>query len=161
MKTINNSFILMLTALFLLASSCSPKRDQSPREINFERDECQHCLMGLAEKNYSAQSVNIHGEVIWFDDLGCLISYMDSSDWEKFGGDEAVSYIADSQTGEWLNVNDAWFTFGDHTPMGYGYSAHKIKTDSSYNFETTRQRIADGITLREEFLKAKKMLHHD
>ncbi len=153
--------LLILIAVMSLASACFRNRDQGPREINFDRDICATCLMGLAERNFTAQSVNTHGDVVWFDDLGCLVKYMETDDWEKFDGKDAISYIADSKTGEWINVNDAWFTFGDHTPMGYGYSAHKHITDSSYNFETTRQRIADGLTMREEFLKNKKMLHHD
>ncbi|MCK9292046.1 MAG: hypothetical protein WCR58_01180 [Bacteroidales bacterium] len=155
--------LLLIIPVTLLTSllSCQRNIDQSPREINFDRDICVLCLMGLADQKYSAQSINSMGEVLWYDDLGCLIFYMDSPDWEKYDHGNTVSYIADSQTGEWLRVEEAWYTYGDHTPMGYGYAAHKHKSDSAFDYATTRQRILDGITMREDFIKDKKMLHHD
>jgi len=152
--------LILMTAVFVF-SMCVRKADQSPREINFDRDICINCLMGLADATFSAQSIKMRNEVLWYDDLGCLIQYMDSPDWEKYGGDEAVSYIADVETGEWIRVEEAWYSYGIATPMGYGYAAHKQKSDTSFDFETTTQRIRDGISMREDFLKKKKMLHHD
>lgn len=143
------------------ALSCTRHVDQSPREINFDRDICANCLMGLADQKFSAQSINQRNEVVWFDDLGCLIQYQDSPDWQKFGGDDAVSYIGDSENGGWIEVENAWFVYGNPTPMGYGYSAISHQADTAFTFATTVQRIKDGLNMREEFLKKKKMLHHD
>ncbi len=154
------NLLLILTGL-IIASACTRTADQTPREINFDRDICVNCLMGLADQKFSAQSINMRNEVIWYDDLGCLIQYMDSPDWATYGGDEAVSFIGDAETGEWLKVEDAWYVFGIDTPMGYGYAAHKDFQDGAFDFQTTAQRIRDGLTMREEFLKKKKMLHHD
>jgi len=98
--------------------------------------------------------------VIWFDDLGCLIAYMNNPDWEKFGGKDAVSYIGDSEHGGWIQVDKAWYVFGKPTPMGYGYSAIRQKVDTAYDFLTTIDRIKNGFTMREAFLKKKKMLQH-
>jgi copper chaperone NosL len=152
----------LITGIILLTSfACTRRVDQSPREINFDRNVCVLCLMGLADPKYSAQSINTRGDVVWFDDLGCLIFWMEKPGWEKFEGENAVSYIADSETGEWLKVEEVWYTFGKQTPMGYGYSAVKQKVDTAFDYATTVQRIKDGITMREEFLKKKKMLHHD
>lgn len=161
MKTLKIQGFILIFSLLATSISCTRNIDQSPRDINFDRDICVLCLMGLADQKYSAQSINSRGDVLWYDDLGCLIFYMESPDWERYGGDEAVSYIADSKTGEWLRVEEAWYTYGDQTPMGYGYAAHRHQSDSSYNYSTTRQRILDGLTMREDFLKKKKMLHHD
>lgn len=152
----------LIAFILLLAShACTRRVDQSPREINFDRNTCALCLMGLADPKYSAQSINTRGDVVWFDDLGCLIFWIEKPDWEKFEGENAVSYIADSETGEWLKVEEAWYTYGKQTPMGYGYSAIRNRVDSAIDYATTVQRIKDGITMREEFLKKKKMLHHD
>lgn len=153
--------ITLILLVIFISLSCTRKVDQSPREINFDRDICANCLMGLADQKFSAQSINNRNEVVWFDDLGCLIQYQDSPDWQKFGGDQAVSYIGDSEHGGWIKVEEAWYVFGKPTPMGYGYSAISQKVDTAYNFSTTVQRIKDGFTMREEFLKKKKMLHHD
>lgn len=154
------NILLILTGIILF-SACTRKVDQSAREINFDRDICVNCLMGLADQKYSAQSINMRNEVIWYDDLGCLVQYMNSPDWEKYGGDEAVSYVGDASTGEWLKVEEAWYVYGVDTPMGYGYAAHKDFQEGAFDYPTTVQRIEDGETMREDFLKKKKMLHHD
>ena len=154
-------YTLLIITFLLIASACVRSVDQSPREINFDRDICINCLMGLADQKYSAQSINQRNEVIWYDDLGCLVEYMNTPDWENFGGDESVSYIGDAATGEWLRVEDAWYVYGADTPMGYGYAAHKDFREGAFDYGTTVQRIEDGVTMREDFLKQKKMLHHD
>jgi len=149
---------LLIIPILLLAFACNHEIDQGPREINWDRDICVNCLMGMADQNYSVQSVNQYEEVIWFDDLGCLVEYMKSPDWEKFGGEAAVSWIGDCETGEWIKVEKAWYRYGDRTPMGYGYGALKHKADSTYDFNTTVQRINDGITMRKAFIEEKKLM---
>ena len=147
----------LLITLLLAAMACNRSVDQSPREINFDRDVCINCLMGLADQKYSAQAINKYGDVIWFDDLGCLVQYMDTEDWKRFDGESAQMWIGDCETGEWLDVKKAWYRYGDRTPMGYGYGALKNKADSTYDFETVVKRIHEGKTMREDFIKEKKM----
>jgi copper chaperone NosL len=153
--------LLIILSGMIFVSACTRTADQTPREINFDRDICINCLMGLADQKFSAQSINLRNEVLWYDDLGCLVEYMKSPDWETYGGDDAVSYIGDAETGQWVRVEDAWYVYGVDTPMGYGYAAYKENREGAFDFETTVQRINDGVTMREDFLEKKKMLHHD
>ena len=155
----NMKKIIAISILFV-AFACSHTVDQSPREINWDRDICVNCLMGMADQKYSVQSINMYGEVLWYDDLGCLIEYMGSDDWAKYEGENAISWIGDCETGEWIDVEKAWYRYGDRTPMGYGYGALKNKGDSTYSFETTVKRIHDGLTMREAFIKSKNMDMH-
>lgn len=151
---------LILFAMIVSMAACAGDADYSPREINWDRDICINCLMGLAEKEYSAQAINNRNKVIWFDDIGCLVEYMKTPDWERYKGNgEVKMYVGHCETGEWIDVEKAWFRFGDRTPMGYGYGALKTKADDTWDFETTAKRIDQGFTKREEFLKNKKMLH--
>ena len=149
---------LFLIPILLITISCSNQADQSPRKINWDRDVCANCLMGMADQNYSVQSINQYGDVIWFDDLGCLVEYMKSPDWERFDGKSAVSWVGNCETGEWIKVEDAWYRFGDRTPMGYGYGALSSKSDSTFDYNTTVNRIEAGKTMREAFIKEKKMM---
>ena len=151
---------IIFIALLLFIVSCAPKVDYSPRKINFDRDICVNCLMGLADQKYSVQAINSHNEVIWFDDIGCLEEYMKKDDWKKWKANEKVQiWVGDCQTGEWIDAQKAFYRFGDRTPMGYGYGALKEKQDSTYTFDELIQRIDKGLTKREEFIKQKKMLH--
>ena len=152
--------LIAISVILFSIVSCNYEVDQSPRELNWDRDICVNCLMGMADQKYSVQSINMHGEVLWYDDLGCLIEYMGSPDWEKYEGENAISWIGDCETGEWLDVKKAWYRYGDRTPMGYGYGALKNQGDSTYNFEETVQRIRDGKTMRDAFIKEKKMDMH-
>ncbi len=153
--------IIVVLAVFALFS-CNREVDYSPREINWDRDICVLCLMGLAEKEYSVQSINQWGEVIWFDDLGCYIYFDGSDDWKRFAGDgEVKSWIGHCETGEWIEVEKAFYRYGDRTPMGYGYGALDINLgDSLYDYNTTVKRIKDGETMRKAFLEEKKMMGH-
>ncbi len=153
--------IIIIAAVFALFS-CNQGTDYNPREVNYDRDICVKCLMGIAEKNYSVQSINQWGEVIWFDDLGCYIYYFEGDDWKRFAGDGVVkSWIGNCETGEWIELEKAWFRFGDRTPMGYGYGALSTNVgDSLYDFNTTVKKIKDGETMRKEFLEQKKMMGH-
>ena len=114
--------------------------------------------MGLADKDYSVQSINKHEDVLWFDDLGCYIEYTKGADWQKFEGNSAVTWVRDCETDKWLRVEDAWYRFGDRTPMGYGYGALENKNDSTFDYKTTVKRIADGVTMRQSFIKKKKLM---
>jgi len=154
--------ILVVSTLIIFIACCTPKTDYTAKEINWDRDVCALCLMGLAEKEYSAQSINQYGEVVWFDDLGCLINYKEGEDWNRFAGEGTVkSWIGDCESSEWIEVETAYYRFGDRTPMGYGYGALKNNVgDSLFNYNETVKRIKEGFTMREEFLKQKKMLGH-
>jgi copper chaperone NosL len=150
---------LFLMFLFLLGA-CKHETDYSPREINYDRDICAQCLMGIAEQPWAVQAINAHGEVLWFDDIGCLNEYMKGDDWKKFTeGKKVQIWVGDSEhEGKWLDAKKAYYTFGKHTPMGYGYSAVAEKRDSTYTFEEVLKRIDEGKTMREEFLKEHKMM---
>jgi len=151
--------ILIITVI--LAFACNKEVDQSAHEINYSRDICVNCLMGLADQKYSAQAINEYGEVIWFDDLGCLVEYEKSDAWKTWGGEQAKVWIGDCETGEWIDAYQAFYRFGDRTPMGYGYGALKEnKGDTLFDYTTTVKRINAGETMREEFIKSKKMMMH-
>jgi hypothetical protein len=117
--------------------------------------------MGLADQKYSVQAINSREQVIWFDDLGCLVEYEKGPDWKRWKGDEDVRvWIGHCETGEWIDATKAYYRYGDRTPMGYGYGALSEHVEGSFDYQTTVQRIDDGFTMREDFLKEKKMLHN-
>ena len=147
-----------ILAGFLLVWSCQKEVDFSPREINFDRDVCHVCKMGLTDPKYNVQAINEHGEVRWYDDLGCLVEDMREGDFHTWKGSKYKIWIGDAETGQWIDAEKAWYRFGDRTPMGYGYGALKNKTGEAKNdFQTVIKLINEGKTMREKFIKEKKM----
>ena len=152
--------LFFLTIITLALFSCSHETDYSPRKINYDRDVCAQCLMGIAEQQYAVQAINSNGDVLWFDDIGCLNEYMKGDKWKKFTeGGKVQIWVGDAEhKGQWLDAEKAYYRYGDHTPMGYGYSAIKNPGDSTYTYQQVLQRIDEGKTMREGFLKEHKMM---
>lgn len=152
---------ILLIITIALIFGCNKKADQSAHEINYDRDICVNCLMGIADQKYTAQAINEYGEVIWFDDLGCFVEYEKTEAWKRWGGDKAKVWIGDCETGKWLDAYKAFYRFGDRTPMGYGYGALKDNLgDTLFDYQATVKRIKSGETMREDFIKSKKMMMH-
>ena len=146
--------LILIATIFIF--SCNSRVDMTPRKVNFDRDVCKTCLMGIAEKNYAVQAINPRGKVLWFDDIGCFIEYQKDPNWKKFIADGTPKvWIADADTGEWIDIYKAYYRFGDRTPMGYGYGALKDKKDGYFDYKNTVKRIKQGKTKRDEFKKMK------
>ncbi len=155
-------FVAIFMFVLLGVVSCSHETDFSPRKPNYDRDVCYVCKMGLDNPKYNVQAINEHGNVRWYDDIGCLAEDIRDMDFNKWKGQKYKIWIGDAETGEWIDAEKAYYRFGDETPMGYGYGALKDKSeakpgDTLYDFKSVLKRIEQGKTMREEFLKKKKM----
>ena len=58
--------IVLFFMVVFMAAACKHQTDYSPREVNYDRDICAQCLMGIAEQPWAVQAINEHGEVLWF-----------------------------------------------------------------------------------------------
>lgn len=159
--------LFILSIMFLLAA-CNQEVNFEPRAINFDRDACFVCKMGLTDQRFNIQAINQYGEVRWYDDLGCLAEDIrDAEQWNQWKGNQVKYWIGDMEKGNepdnWINAEKAFYDYGHHTPMGYGYAAHAEKpgTGEVYTFEQTLQRINEGKTMRENFIKKKKLMMKD
>ncbi len=160
--------LAIIFTFLLIFSSCKQNVTYEARDINFDRDICYVCLMGLTDQRYNAQSINEYGEVHWYDDIGCLAEEMrDTSTWNQWKGETVKFWIGDASKGNdpsnWINAETAFYDYGKHTPMGYGYSAYSEKpsVDSVFTFEQVLQRINAGKTMRENFIQEKMLMMKD
>ena len=144
---------LFIAIVLVISISCNSEVDYSPREINFNRDICCVCKMGLVDQRYTAQLINNWGEVIWFDDIGCLAELMEDDEWNQISKDSIKIFIGHCETGKWLDAEKTFFRYGDTTPMGFGYGALNRANDSTYTYKETIKRIHEGKSLVDEFLK--------
>ncbi|MDO8966073.1 nitrous oxide reductase accessory protein NosL [Algoriphagus sp.] len=67
---------LSIFALLVFLASCSA----DPRPIAYGQDGCHHCKMTLMDPKFGAELVTEKGKVFVFDDVNCMLQYMDSED---------------------------------------------------------------------------------
>lgn len=110
-------FFLFLFSALLVQGRC-PQRT-GPVDI-LPGDVCSFCGMHITEKKFSGQYITSDGKVKKFDDIGCLVSsYIKEKEKVK------KIWVADFETGEWLDSENALFSSGFTTPMHYGFVAFK------------------------------------
>jgi copper chaperone NosL len=65
-------YILILGLLF----GCNAE----PRPIKFGEDICHHCKMKLMDPHFGAEVVTQKGKIFIFDDVNCLMSFLESDE---------------------------------------------------------------------------------
>lgn len=155
---------ILIFGILLIAISCNKSIDFKPQAINFDRDACHTCKMGLTDQRFNVQAINEFGEVRFYDDIGCLEEEMRDAAWNKWTGNKVKFWIGDYDKGNvktnWIDAEKAYYTYGVHTPMDYGYTAHtnKPKNDISFSFKETLKRISEGKTRRENYIQENKLM---
>lgn len=109
---------ILLATLVVSACASGPA---PPAQVALGEDACAHCRMTLVSQSTAAQIARRGDEPVFFDEAGCLRDYLGSHATPA----DAVVYVADHRTGEWLNARTAVFTqTSASTPMGSGLLAH-------------------------------------
>lgn len=111
-------------AAALVMSACAGGPPE-PAAVGLGEDACGSCRMTIVSRATAAQIVRAGDEPVFFDDLGCLRDYLRQ---QPLPGD-AVVYVADHRTGEWVDARLAMFTRTTaSTPMASGLLAHADAT---------------------------------
>lgn len=71
-----------------------------------------------------------------YDDIGCTVLWFkeEQINW----ADQAVIWITDVKTGEWIDARTAYYDTMNITPMAYGIAAHKEKSSIKEGEEILR-----------------------
>ena len=110
----------VLVALLLGACTGAPV---GPAQPDTKHDACGWCRMAVSDLRFAAQLVAPNEEPRFFDDVGCLATFL------KAGGAPAkgqVAYVADHRTKQWVRASAALYTKvpGLLTPMNSFLVAH-------------------------------------
>ncbi len=62
----------IIFSFVILLISCS----KGPRPIAYGKEECTFCKMTIMDKRFGCQIMNTKGKAYSFDDLSCLVGYM-------------------------------------------------------------------------------------
>ena len=138
-----NALLILLMTFFMVG--CDTKIDLNPKKIHWDRDMCERCKMVLSDRNFSAQVINPNnGKSYVFDDIGCAILWFKENkiEWKE----QAIIWVNDTKTGEWIDARKAFYDAVNITPMAYGFGAHKNKGDiqeghEMIGFEEVSKRV--------------------
>jgi copper chaperone NosL len=111
---------VVIVALGAALAACGTSA-VGPMAIDLGNDACGHCRMAIVSTATAAQIVAPGDEAVLFDDIGCLRDFVAASALPA----DAVVYVADHRTGQWVDARAAVFTKTTvDTPMGSGLLAH-------------------------------------
>ncbi|NPA60171.1 MAG: hypothetical protein GXO30_06885 [Epsilonproteobacteria bacterium] len=117
---------LLISFMLFFTLGCEKKVDTGVAKVHWDRDMCARCVMVVSDRHNTAQVIDPNtGKKYMFDDLGCMVLWFDDEHikWKN----EAVIWITDVITGEWIDARKAFYDTNNITPMAYGFSAHKSK----------------------------------
>lgn len=120
MRVRNGVTNVAVLSVFAVSSACAGGSTQ-PASLQ-AGDTCAFCRMAVSDERFAAQLVAPGEEPLFFDDIGCLASQLQRAR----SSDEAVAYVADHRTSEWVPASRALYTRVDAlaTPMGSHLIAH-------------------------------------
>jgi copper chaperone NosL len=102
-----------ITAVFLVAAAVGCGKGVTPATLDPKNDQCGVCRMVVSQQTTAAQVVAPYQEPKFFDDMGCLNQFLESSPLPT----GARVFVADHRTGEWVPAESAVYTNAG-TPMG-------------------------------------------
>jgi copper chaperone NosL len=110
----------LLTAGIALGCGAGPA---APSALDSRNDACAFCRMPVSDPRLAAQLASPSEEARFFDDIGCLRSYLAE---HRSLPARSAAYVADRETGRWIAASRARYERcqGIETPMGSHLIAH-------------------------------------
>ena len=112
----------LIASMAVLGAACAGG-PPPPAALDTRNDTCASCRMAVSAQRFAAQLVAPAEEPRFFDDLGCLRTYLDEHPTLPAA---SVAYVADHGNGVWVLADQAVYSHpeGVETPMGGGFIAH-------------------------------------
>lgn len=123
MKMKTSSVAVMALSAFLFFSCAA-----NPEPIQYGKDTCYFCKMGIADSKFGAEIVTKKGKVYKFDDLGCLIRFMKTGEVKE--NDHAHTLVTNfEKPNDLLDVQKTSFVVSNavRSPMNFHTAAFATK----------------------------------
>lgn len=114
--------VVLVLGAWVLSAGCARGAIQ-PEPLAVGQEACASCRMTVSQPEFASQLL-VEGELPkFFDDLGCLHSYLAST---SPGPESAVIFVTDHRTREWVRADAAVYTRAPAvvTPMASHLVAH-------------------------------------
>lgn len=125
--------LALLLGISLLA--CGPS-DDGPAPIAFDRTPCAHCGMLVGDPRFAAQLRTPEGDVLAFDDPGCLLR------WRLEHPDASgAAWYHDVHEDRWLRESEAAFVSVPDSPMGFEIGAVPANSPGAFGLAEASERV--------------------
>jgi copper chaperone NosL len=106
-------------AVALLALGACTESADAPNDPVWGKEACSHCTMLVSSRRYAAQIVTADGSRRFFDDIGCMVSYVAER------GAPKHAWVRDADGDGWLDARAATYRAGAASPMDFGFEASR------------------------------------
>ena len=124
---------ILLVAMVIQNSGALPN---GPVAAVWDHEACAFCRMHVGEPGFAAQLQTVEGDVLFFDDPGCLFELLDKGEHEVH-----ALYFHHYQEDRWIPGTDVAFLDVTPTPMGYGIAAVAVGTPGAVSIENARAKV--------------------
>ena len=135
---------IFLAFFLTIFGGCEKKDWRQPEKVHWDRDMCERCKMAVSERKYAAEVIDPKTHKHYkFDDIGCAILWFKEEKLDWF--DQAIIWVKDGKSGQWIDARKAYYSTDKITPMGYGFTAYANKADAGngevIGFEEVVRRV--------------------
>lgn len=113
-----------------------PTLSDGPVPIVWDSEVCAHCKMHVGDPRFAAQLHTSEGDVMSFDDPGCLFDYLQGSK-----APVHALYFRNYDTDGWLTEAGVGFLPVDDSPMGYGIRAVPKDTPGARDLAWAKEQV--------------------
>ena len=140
MKLFKSYLLALLLTTFFVGCNSS---DNNTIEKSTKQDTriCPQCNMPLPSSNINTSNINDNGDIIYFDDIGCMILYAKKNNIDL---KNRTIKIFSNDTKKYINPYKANFTINEKTPMLYGFSAYENSCKNCITFNEVIIRMLRG-----------------
>lgn len=107
-----------------------------PTSVVWDSEVCGHCKMHVGDPRFAAQLQTVEGDVLNFDDPGCLFDYLSSHEVSLH-----ALYFRNHQGDGWLSQTEAGFVAVEDSPMGYGLAAVPKDADGAQGIDWAKAQV--------------------
>lgn len=129
--------VALALAVGVAVAGC--RRGDGPVPIAYDRTPCAHCRMVISDPSFAAQLQTVAGDVLDFDDPGCLLSHRADR-----APDVRALYFHHVREDRWIPGEAVAFAHADHTPMGFGLGAVDAGEAGALTLEEAEARVRSG-----------------
>jgi hypothetical protein len=104
--------------------------------VVWDGEVCGHCKMHVGDPRFAAQLQTTSGDVLNFDDPGCLFDYLQSHEVSAH-----AIYFRNYDEDGWLTESEVAFLPVEDSPMGYGIRAVSKGTPEAQDIDWAKGQV--------------------